>query len=81
MPHALFLSSQLATVVRIDKLGINDQKEDAEFTPPSLACVDGHMMHATVDIVGSLLGFALVCNSCILIAVSFFFYSRFSLVA
>jgi hypothetical protein len=39
---------------------------------PSLACIEAHLGHAVWDIAGSLLGFAVVVNSCILILGTFF---------
>lgn len=41
---------------------------------PSLACVKAHLSHACFDVAGSLLGFALVVNSSILILAAAVFY-------
>ncbi|GAA6012585.1 hypothetical protein JCM10207_009048 [Rhodosporidiobolus poonsookiae] len=41
---------------------------------PSLACINAHLSHACFDIAGSLLGFAVVVNSCILILGAAVFY-------
>ncbi|GAA5828942.1 hypothetical protein JCM11251_004073, partial [Rhodosporidiobolus azoricus] len=41
---------------------------------PSLACIRAHLSHASWDIAGSLLGFAVVVNSCILIMGASVFY-------
>ncbi|GAA6047718.1 hypothetical protein JCM3770_001743 [Rhodotorula araucariae] len=41
---------------------------------PTLACVQAHLMHASLDIAGSLLGFAVVVNSAILILGAAVFY-------
>lgn len=44
---------------------------------PSLACVRAHLTHACLDVAGSLLGFALVVNSAILIlGAAVFYYGR-----
>ena len=41
---------------------------------PTLACVEAHLTHASLDIAGSLLGFAVVVNSAILILGAAVFY-------
>ncbi|GAA5884985.1 hypothetical protein JCM6882_007181 [Rhodosporidiobolus microsporus] len=41
---------------------------------PTLACIRAHLSHASWDIAGSLLGFAVVVNSCILIMGASVFY-------
>ncbi|GJN88014.1 hypothetical protein Rhopal_000970-T1 [Rhodotorula paludigena] len=41
---------------------------------PTLACVRAHLTHASLDVAGSLLGFAVVVNSCILILGAAVFY-------
>ncbi|GAA5932948.1 hypothetical protein JCM10213_009249 [Rhodosporidiobolus nylandii] len=41
---------------------------------PTLACIRAHLTHACLDIAGSLLGFAVVVNSCILILGAAVFY-------
>lgn len=42
--------------------------------PPSLACVRAHLPHAVGDVAGSLLGFAILINSAILILAAAVFY-------
>lgn len=42
--------------------------------PPTLACIRAHLPHAVADIAGSLLGFAVLINSSILILAAAVFY-------
>lgn len=44
------------------------------FVRPSLACVTAHLGHAQFDIAASLIGFAVVINSAILIVAAAVFY-------
>ncbi|KAL8279243.1 hypothetical protein RQP46_008280 [Phenoliferia psychrophenolica] len=54
----------------------SDSKDDAEdkSEKPTLACVKAHLGHSVVDIAGSLLGFAILINSAILILAAAVFY-------
>ncbi|TNY23362.1 natural resistance-associated macrophage protein-domain-containing protein [Rhodotorula diobovata] len=52
-----------------------DRRSRAQrYTDPTLACVEAHLTHASLDIAGSLLGFAVVVNSAILILGAAVFY-------
>ncbi|KAF8204314.1 putative transporter of the NRAMP family [Mycena galopus ATCC 62051] len=73
MPHSLFLGSALATQDRLrakcrappPSERMAKRREDRENN--SLAFIRAHMTHGIVDVVGSLLGFAVLINSLILI--------------
>lgn len=60
--------------------GTNDKEADEQddyddnAQPPSLACIRAHLTHAIFDICGSLVGFAVVINSAILIVGAAVFY-------
>lgn len=104
MPHAIYLGSKMATMLRIDpteydngiaseagssatsassiRLPPTSTRTTTQITyavaaplkRPSLACVKAHLPHAQFDIALSLLGFALVINSAILIVSAAVFY-------
>ncbi|KIY53634.1 putative transporter of the NRAMP family [Fistulina hepatica ATCC 64428] len=63
MPHSLFLGSALATQ---DRLAMKSNN--------SLSFIRAHMYHGMVDVAGSLLGFAVLINSLILMIASAIFY-------
>ncbi|KAJ7722589.1 natural resistance-associated macrophage protein-domain-containing protein [Mycena metata] len=90
MPHTLFLGSALATqdretpppVVKLKPLQATDSgstraEHHADRENNSLDFIRAHLSHAIVDIVGSLLSFAVLINSLILIlAGTVFFYGK-----
>ncbi|KAK4056297.1 Manganese transporter smf1 [Microbotryomycetes sp. JL221] len=49
-------------------------KHDDSYRQPSVACVRAHLPHAMFDVAGSLLGFAVLINSSILILAAAVFY-------
>ena len=50
------------------------QKREPPPPKPTLACIRAHLPHAVADVAGSLLGFAIVINSSILILAAAVFY-------
>ncbi|ESK86095.1 transporter protein smf2 [Moniliophthora roreri MCA 2997] len=76
MPHSLFLGSALATQDRITPPSeyATNAKSHSERNNNSLAFVKGHLYHGIVDVALSLLGFAVVINSAILILSSAVFF-------
>ncbi|KAF9062045.1 smf Mn2+ and Fe2+ transporter [Rhodocollybia butyracea] len=74
MPHSLFLGSALATQDR-DSLPPSVEESRITLFSSSAIFVKRHLYHGIVDMVGSLLGFAVVINSIILIVSgAVFFY-------
>ncbi|KDQ31564.1 hypothetical protein PLEOSDRAFT_24093 [Pleurotus ostreatus PC15] len=82
MPHSLFLGSALATQDRISALPPTQPEEKlvkthADRLNRPLPFVTAHLKHGIFDIVASLLGFAVLINSLILIlAAAVFFYGH-----
>ncbi|EDR15358.1 putative transporter of the NRAMP family [Laccaria bicolor S238N-H82] len=76
MPHSLFLGSALATQDRIEFKPTNEliltpnQSKESQDT----AFIHAHLWHGVVDMVVSLLGFAVIINSLILILAAAVFY-------
>ncbi|KAJ7922848.1 putative transporter of the NRAMP family, partial [Mycena leptocephala] len=87
MPHSLFLGSALATqdrltteippeAVKLEPLKVADSRETthADRENNSLAFIRAHLNHGIIDVVGSLLGFAVLINSLILILAGTVFF-------
>ncbi|KAF9564934.1 natural resistance-associated macrophage protein [Agrocybe pediades] len=87
MPHSLFLGSALATQDRISYHDKQETRADlttieavtrhSEHQNNPFEFVRAHIYHGTFDVVGSLLGFAVMINSLILmLASAVFFYGQ-----
>ncbi|KAJ7687435.1 putative transporter of the NRAMP family [Mycena rosella] len=80
MPHSLFLGSTLATqdrvtVERLEVLHVADSREThADRENNTLDFIRAHLNHGIFDVVGSLLGFAVLINSMILILAGTVFF-------
>lgn len=58
----------------LDADGKATKKKEPPIGKPTLACVRAHLPHAVADVAGSLLGFAILINSSILILAAAVFY-------
>ncbi|KAF8971905.1 natural resistance-associated macrophage protein-domain-containing protein [Flammula alnicola] len=78
MPHSLFLGSALATQDRPPASAYSTAAtRHSERQNNSFEFIRAHIYHGTVDVVGSLLGFAVMINSLILmLASAVFFYGK-----
>lgn len=90
MPHALYLGSKVATMRRVEPSDYerlssttdlsSDTSSEGYALPsavaakPSLKCVEAHLPYAQFDIAFSLMAFAVVINSAILIVSSAVFF-------
>ncbi|ORY90855.1 natural resistance-associated macrophage protein-domain-containing protein [Leucosporidium creatinivorum] len=68
------ITAPRAPAPALDAEGKPSKKKEAPVGKPTLACVRAHLPHAVADIAGSLLGFAIIINSSILILAAAVFY-------
>ncbi|KAM0746809.1 Nramp-domain-containing protein [Meredithblackwellia eburnea MCA 4105] len=64
----------VAAAAGVSEEGKESEKAELVRERPTLACVVAHLNHSIVDIAGSLLGFAIMINSAILIVAAAVFY-------
>lgn len=79
LPQPVYVGNLMSPTLPLARSSSTEQEKPSYVAPPpepkpTLACINAHLTHAVWDITGSLLGFAVVINSAILILAAAVFY-------